>query len=72
MTQQEFNGGHDGLHVELACELHPELRWSCKKIALTKDATGKYRYNHSRHLFFKTGDGECDCPPDKLYAVIEG
>lgn len=72
MTQLEFNEGGDGTHVPLACENHPELRWSCKKIALTQDKDGRWRYNGSRHIFHKYEFGEeCDCPSSKLYAVIE-
>lgn len=34
-------------HVILTCELHPELRWSTKEIAVTDG-----RYNGTRNLFF--------------------
>jgi hypothetical protein len=73
MLITEFEAGHDGLHVPLTCENHPELRWSCKKIALSKDNDGKWRYNHSRNIFFFSDypAKECDCPASKLYAIIE-
>lgn len=81
MTRQEFDEAFDGQHVELACEDHPHMRWSCKRIALSEDAGGKFRWNGSRHLFFKgVNDGhetkpsigpECDCSWTKLFAVIE-
>jgi hypothetical protein len=72
MTQQEFDDGIDGTHVPLTCEDHPNLRWSCKKIALSLDKGGRWRYNGSRNLFFKHETGvECACPTSKLHAVIE-
>lgn len=72
MTKQQFDAGHDGLHIPLTCENHSELRWSCKKVALSLDAAGKYRYNQQRKLFFITeGSEECDCPAKCLYALVE-
>jgi hypothetical protein len=76
VTFQEFHRLHDGGHVELQCEVHPEKRWSCKKIALSPDKNGVLRYNHSRHLFYNLhsveGMGpECDCPAKNLRAMVE-
>lgn len=74
MTQSEFDAGHDGMHVPLTCENHPDLRWSCKKISVNlPDASGKMRYNQMRNIFFSTTDKpECDCPVSKLYVMVEG
>lgn len=74
MTQKEFDAGNDGLHIPLTCENHPDLRWSCKKVALTLDDSGKLRYNGRRNVFFAgpLGERECSCPIEKLYAVLEG
>lgn len=76
---------HQGSHVMLTCENHPDLRWSCKWMAITDR-----RYNGSRSLFFHGqvangkfvpgsddtgGDGhyihECDCPATALI-LMEG
>lgn len=71
MTQEEFDAAGDGTHVPLSCEDHPELRWSCKRIALSLDHQGKWRYNGTRNLFFKHETGEeCSCPSSKLYALV--
>lgn len=73
MTRKEFDEAVDGQHVSLVCEDHPTKSWSCKKIALSEDGGGKFRYNGRRNLFF-VGDssdpeaGECECPSSKLYA----
>ena len=70
------------MHKSLTCENHPNLRWSCKDIAITDDG----RYNGMRNIFFFGGlrsDGsisiydpetntvfaECDCPCSKLIAL---
>ena len=78
MTRAEFDAGHDGLHVPLTCEDHPDLRWSCKKIALSQDAGGKWRYNGHRRIFYVGSASrpdelveECECPTDKIYALFE-
>jgi hypothetical protein len=77
MTLKEFNSLIDGHHVELHCEDHPNLRWSCKRIAVTVDQNGKGRYNHGRNLFYKGSvpaepyQGECDCTTDKLVLVFD-
>lgn len=34
-------------HVILMCEDHPDLRWSCKEIAVSNG-----RYNGTRNIFF--------------------
>lgn len=34
-------------HVILTCKNHPDLRWSCKEIAVTNG-----QYNGSRNIFF--------------------
>ncbi len=42
-------------HVILTCKNHPNLRWSCKEIAVTNG-----RYNGSRNIFFNgapSGEG---------------
>lgn len=75
MSKFEFEHGHDGLHVPLSCENHPQKRWSCKKIALSQDKDGVQRYNGMRNLFYNlssdpTMGPECDCPVSKLYALI--
>ena len=72
VTKQEFDEGHDGLHVPLTCEDHQDLRWSCKRVALSLDGGGKYRYNGWRNLFYAGHDDrECGCPSSKLYAIFE-
>lgn len=72
MTRAEFDAGYDGLHVPLTCENHPELRWSCKRIAISFDKDGKGRYNQCRSIFFFTKNArECDCPADKLILILE-
>jgi len=73
LTRAEFYAGHDGLHVPLTCEDHPNLRWSCKKIALSQDAEGKWRYNGRRNIFFASHypEVECECPTNKLLALLE-
>lgn len=79
MTRTEFDAGYDGLHVPLTCENHPELRWSCKRIAITFDSEGVGRYNQSRNIFFSgaMANGEwqdakeCDCPSSKLRLILE-
>lgn len=56
-------------HVILTCSNHPELRWSCKEIAVTDG-----KYNFSRTLFFNGfstgrmyGDGSgLKCTGEKL------
>ena len=58
-------------HVTLTCRNHPDLRWSCKEIAITNG-----RYNGQRNIFF---DGHRDggelilrpCP-DALLGFAEG
>jgi len=35
-------------HVILTCKNHPNLRWSCKEIAVNKNGS----YNGERNLFF--------------------
>jgi len=35
-------------HVTLTCLHHPELRWSCKSIAVNE----RGQYNGLRHIFF--------------------
>lgn len=35
-------------HVILTCKHHPNLRWSCKSIAVNEDGS----YNGARHIFF--------------------
>lgn len=52
--------------VKLTCINHPELRWSCKGIAVTDG-----KYNGSRNIFFlpsmnAPGTEECDCPSADL------
>jgi hypothetical protein len=72
-------------HVALTCENHPNLRWSCKGIAVDSDG----RYNGARNIFFFGGvrtDGssvsvydpetntvfsECSCPGSKLIALTD-
>lgn len=65
-------------HVSLTCKNHPNLRWSCKEIAVNANGT----YNGARNIFFngeyagelysdKSGSKcnpaiECDCPPNCL------
>lgn len=71
VTRTEFDAGNDGLHVPLTCENHPELRWSCKRIAITFDSEGVGRYNQSRNIFYKGEGPECDCPSSKLRLIIE-
>lgn len=72
ITREQFNAGHAGMHVHLTCENHPDLEWSCKKIALSQDKDGKLRYNGSRNIFFVTDDKpECSCPSSKLYALVQ-
>lgn len=76
MTKTEFAAGHDGLHVPLTCEDHPEKRWSVKKISLSPDKDGKLRWNGSRSIFYKGHSDpnmgmECSCPVGKLYALLE-
>lgn len=63
MTQQEFDEKHQGDMVSLICTNHPNLSWFCKKLSVTKDASGKYRWNGSRKLFYNyhTGQEECNC-----------
>ena len=73
MTEAEFEAGYDGLHIPLTCENHPNLFWSCKKIALSKDKEdGKWRWNGRRHIFFRGEypEVECECPFTRLFAVI--
>lgn len=81
MTRQEFDAGYDGMHVPLTCENHPDLRWSCKRIAISFDKDGIGRYNQQRSIFFvgelKKGGGytdryeECECPTSKLKLIFE-
>ena len=74
MTRAEFDAGHDGLHVPLTCEEHPNLRWSCKKIAITFDKDGVGRYNNRRHIFYSgraVEEPECSCPIEKLKLILE-
>jgi len=49
-------------HVILTCKNHPDLRWSCKSIAMDENAKpgSPARYNGSRSIFFNgtpTGKG---------------
>lgn len=46
-------------HAILTCKNHPNLRWSCKEIAVNKDGS----YNGSRGIYFDgepTGEGMYD------------
>ncbi len=58
-------------HVYFTCEDHPELRWTCKNIAVGPDKNGDIRYNGSRNIFFASDPParECDCPSSKLIGI---
>lgn len=71
MTRKEFDEGYDGLHVPLTCENHPELRWSCKRIAISFDKDGIGRYNQMRNIFYVSDAPECSCPSSKLRLILE-
>jgi hypothetical protein len=73
VTRAEFDASHDGLHVPLACEDHPDLRWSCKKVAISFDEQGVGRYNGRRNIFFssKYPAQECGCSSGKLRLILE-
>jgi len=82
MTREEFDAGYDGLHVPLTCENHPNMRWSCKKIAISFDKDGVGRYNQQRSIFFSgvldengkyddTQYKECNCPASNLRLILE-
>ena len=76
MTREQFDVTHDGQHVSLICEDHPEKRWSCKRIAVSFDESGIGRYNGCRNLFyeaFASGkfEPECECPVSKLRLLLE-
>lgn len=49
-------------HVTLTCINHPELRWSCKEIAVNSIG----QYNGMRHIFFNGPGPECPCKADAL------
>jgi len=73
MTQNEYLAALPGQHVPLTCENHSHLRWSCKKMATSRDSQGQLRYNGLRSLFFDHGKSpECNCGLSKLFVVLEG
>lgn len=43
-------------HVRMTCLNHPDLRWSCKAIAVTADG----RYNGLRNIFFLGTKAQAD------------
>lgn len=72
MKKSLFDVGNDQLLVPLTCENHPEKMWLCRKISLSLSLPdGLYRYNHTRAFFYEGPGPECDCPSEKLYALIE-
>lgn len=72
MTRTQFNTAYDGQMIEMACENHPDVRYSCKRIAVNTapDSKGKHRYNGRRNIF-DNSETTCNCPIDAAYAVIE-
>jgi hypothetical protein len=65
-------------HVTLTCKNHPDLRWSCKEIAVNRQG----QYNGARSIFYngrlRTDGGkgyeyvtECPCPPTDLIFAPE-
>lgn len=58
------------VHVTMKCENHPDLRWSCKSIAVSSEG----RYNEARSIFYQGHvDGsyppECPCKGSSLIVV---
>jgi len=50
-------------HVKLTCINHPELRWSCKSIAVNHLG----QYNGARNIFYLTEEvRECECHASNL------
>lgn len=56
-------------HIALTCKNHPNLRWSCKEIAVKDDPKPgePARYNGSRSIFFTSkSEEECPCMTEDL------
>jgi len=58
---------HAGAHVVMRCPNHPDLRWSCKVVAVTRDG----RYNGARNIFYHSREPECPCPGSDLMIDTE-
>lgn len=55
------------MHISLYCTEHPDLRWSAKEQAISRDG----RYTGARRIFFDSPPPacECSCPASLLRAV---
>jgi hypothetical protein len=58
-------------HVSLTCINHPDLRWTCKAIAVSPYGNTEGAYNGVRHIFFNSRAIECACPAKDLRIAPE-